>query len=232
MSTIRGFDVGGWNAGDRAVFLNVGRYQDIPTIQNMKAARKILSLARRTGVIRPGDLRAQGIAPVYLTRLVRKGELVRVGRGLYSLAGGATATSDRTIVEAARQVPRGVICLLSALRLHGLTTQMPPAVWVAIDVKARRPGAAGPPLEIVRMSGPALRAGIEERILEGVRVHVYGPAKTVADCFKFRNRIGLDVAIEALRDYRRRRGSVDELLRYAEICRVARVMRPYLEALS
>jgi hypothetical protein len=103
---------------------------------------------------------------------------------------------------------------------------------MAIDVKARRPGAAGPPLEVVRMSGPAFTQGIEERVLEGVRVRLYDPAKTVADCFKFRNKIGLDVAMEALRDYRRRRGSVDELLRYAEICRVAQVMRPYLEALS
>jgi predicted transcriptional regulator of viral defense system len=196
-----------------------------------RAAQKLLSLARRSGVIRPGDLRAQGIAPVYLTRLVRSGALIRVGRGLYSLADGSP-TADRTIVEAARHVPRGVVCLLSALRLHSLTTQMPPAVWIAIDVKARRPIADGPPLEIVRMSGPALSSGVEERVIEGVRVRVYGAAKTVADCFKFRNKIGLDVAIEALRDYRRRRGSVDELLRYAEICRVARVMRPYLEALS
>ncbi len=194
-------------------------------------AQQLLSLARRSGVIRPGDLRAKGIAPVYLTRLVRSGALVRVGRGLYSLADGAP-TADRTVVEAARHVPRGVVCLLSALRLYGLTTQMPPAVWMAIDVKARRPGAAGPPLEIVRMSGQALTEGVEGRVIEGVRVRVYGPAKTVADCFKFRNKIGLDVAIEALRDYRRRRGSVDDLLRYAEICRVGRVVRPYLEALS
>ncbi len=196
-----------------------------------RPAQQLLSLARRSGVIRPGDVRAKGIAPVYLTRLVRSGALVRVGRGLYSLADGAP-TADRTVVEAARHVPRGIVCLLSALKLHGLTTQMPPSVWIAIDVKARRPAAAGPPLEIVRMSGAALTEGIEERALEGVRVRLYGPAKTVADCFKFRNKIGLDVAIEALRDYRRRRGSVDELLRYAEICRVGRVIRPYLEALS
>ena len=196
-----------------------------------RPAQRLLSIARRSGVIRPSDLRAKGIAPVYLTRLVRSGALVRVGRGLYSLADGAP-TAERTVVEAARHVPRGIVCLLSALRLHGLTTQMPPAVWMAIDVKARRPAAAGPPLEIVRMSGPALTQGIEERALEGVRVRLYGRAKTVADCFKFRNKIGLDVAIDALRDYRRRRGSVDELLRYAEICRVGRVIRPYLEALS
>jgi predicted transcriptional regulator of viral defense system len=213
------------------MFWNVGSNQDIPTFQNMAARQRVLGLAGRSGVIRPGDLRTEGIAPVYLTRLVRSGELVRVGRGLYSLAGGAPS-ANRTVVEASRQLPRGVICLLSALRLHGLTTQMPATVWIAIGVKARRPRAAGPPLEIVRMSGRALTEGVEERILEGVRVRVYVPAKTVADCFKFRNKVGLDVALEALRDYRRRRGSVDELLNYAEICRVARVMRPYLEALS
>ena len=193
-------------------------------------AQRLLSLARRSGVIRPGDARAKGIAPVYLTRLVRSGALVRVGRGLYSLADGAP-TADRTVVQAARHVPRGVICLLSALRLHGLTTQMPPAVWMAIDVKARRPGAAGPPLEVVRMSGPAFTQGIEERVLEGVRVRLYDPAKTVADCFKFRNKIGLDVALEALREYRRQNRSLDELRRLARVCRVERVIRPYLEAL-
>jgi predicted transcriptional regulator of viral defense system len=180
----------------------------------MTARQQVLGIARRSGVIRPGDLSAEGIAPVYLTRLVRSGELVRVGRGLHSLAAGAPS-ANRTLVEAARHLPRGVVCLLSALRLHGLATQMPPAVWMAIDVKARQPRAAGPPLEIVRMSGRALTEGVEERILEGVRVRVYAQAKTVADCFKFRNKIGLDVALDALRDYRRRRGSVDELLEYA-----------------
>lgn len=192
---------------------------------------KLLGLARSKGVLRPIDVRAEGIAPVYLTRAVRAGRLVRVGRGLYSLADGSP-TSDRTVVEAARRVPRGVVCLLTALRLHRLTTQMPAAVWMAIDVKARRPVSAGPPLEVVRMSGRALAEGIEERTLEGVRVRVYSRAKTVADCFKFRNKIGVDVAVEALRDYRGRRGSVDELMHHAAICRVARVIRPYLEAMS
>lgn len=194
-------------------------------------SQRLLALAKRRGVIRREDLRTEAVAPVYLTRLVRSGMLVRVGRGLYSRAAG-TPTVNRTIVEAARKVPRGVVCLLSALRLHRLTTQMPPAVWMAIDGKARQPGASGPPLEVVRMSGRALTEGVEERVIEGVRVRVYGRAKTVADCFKFRNKIGVDVAAEALRDYRRRRGSVDELVRYAEVCRVARVLRPYLEALS
>jgi predicted transcriptional regulator of viral defense system len=197
----------------------------------MTAHQRLLALAHRSGVIRPVDVRAKGVAPVYLTRLVRSGELVRVGRGLYSLADG-TPSVNRTVVEAARYIPRGVVCLLSALRIHDLTTQIPPAVWMAIDVKARPPRGAGPPLEVVRMSGRALTEGVEERVIEGVKVRLYGPAKTVADCFKFRNKIGLDVALEALRDYRRRRRSVDELLRYGEICRVARVMRPCLEALS
>ena len=191
----------------------------------------IVAAARRFGVIRPRDVLSSGVAPIHFTRLVRRGVLVRAGRGLYSLAEGEPSR-DRTVVEAALRVPRGVVCLLTALRLHSLGTEMPPEAWVAIPAKARAPSADGPPVRIVRMSGQSFSAGVEERVLEGVRVRLYGPAKTVADCFKFRNKIGLDVAIEALRDYRRRRGSVDELLRYAEICRVGRVIRPYLEALS
>ena len=194
-------------------------------------ADAIVAAARRAGVIRPRDVHAPGISPIHFTRLVRRGVLVRAGRGLYSLAEGEP-TRDRTVVEAARRVPSGVVCLLTALRLHGLGTELPPEAWLAIPSKARAPSAEGPPVRIVRMSGKSFTAGVEERVLEGVRVRIYGQAKTVADCFKFRNKIGLDVALEDLREYRRRRGSVDELLRYAEICRVARVMRPYLEALS
>jgi predicted transcriptional regulator of viral defense system len=124
-----------------------------------------------------------------------------------------------------------VICLLSALQFHDLTTQAPFEVWMAIDVRARRPRGKAPPLRIVRFSGKALTAGVETHRIEGVRVRVYGPAKTVADCFKYRNKIGLDVALEALRDYRRAHpGGLDELWKFAQICRVANVMRPYLEA--
>jgi predicted transcriptional regulator of viral defense system len=169
---------------------------------------------------------------VYLTRLVHRGLLERVGRGLYTLP-DAEATEQRTLAEAAARVPHGVVCLLSALRFHELTTQSPPQVWMAIPHKAWAPRADRPPLRVVRMSGAALEAGIQTHRIEGVPVRVFSPAKTVADCFKFRNKVGLDVALEALRDYRRAHpAGTDELWRFARIDRVARVIRPYLEALG
>jgi predicted transcriptional regulator of viral defense system len=126
-----------------------------------------------------------------------------------------------------------VICLLSALRFHGLTTQNPFEVWIAVDQKARRPAVSYPPLRIIHLSGNAFSSGIEEHRIEGINVPVYSPAKTVADCFKFRNKIGTDVALEALRDYQRKyRSGMDELWRYAKLGRVTRVMQPYLEALG
>jgi predicted transcriptional regulator of viral defense system len=142
-------------------------------------------------------------------------------------------TEHHGLAEAAKVVPRGVVCLLSALRFHELTTQSPFEVWLAIDRKAHKPISSQAPLRIVRFSGEALSAGVEEHRIEGVRVKIYCPAKTVADCFKYRNKIGLDVAVEALRDcLRKRRVTIDEIWKYARICRVARVMRPYLEALT
>ncbi|MEK6653874.1 MAG: transcriptional regulator, partial [Thermodesulfobacteriota bacterium] len=143
----------------------------------------------------------------------------------------ADLTENRSVAEAGKKVPGGVVCLLSALRLHGLTTQSPFEVWMAIDRKARLPKSDSPKLRVVRYSGEALTAGVEIRRIEHVPVRVYGVAKTVADCFKYRNKIGLDVALEALRESRRERAcTMDEIWRYAKICRVANVMRPYLEA--
>lgn len=195
------------------------------------AEAKVLDLARERGVLRPRDLARADLPVDYLWRLYRKEKLERVGRGLYALP-GADLTEHHTLAEAALRVPHGVICLLSALRFHDLTTQAPYEVWMAIDVKARRPKEEIIPLRIVRFSGEALTAGVEEHGVEGVSVKVYNPAKTVADCFKYRNKIGLDVALEALRDcWRKRLATADELWRYAEVCRVARVMRPYLESL-
>lgn len=195
------------------------------------AEAKVLDLARERGVLRPRDLARADLPADYLWRLYRKEKLERVGRGLYALP-GADLTEHHTLAEAALRVPHGVICLLSALRFHDLTTQSPYEVWMAIDVKARRPKEEIIPLRIVRFSGEALTAGVEQHGVEGVSVKVYNPAKTVADCFKYRNKIGLDVALEALRDcWRKRLATADELWRYAEVCRVARVMRPYLESL-
>jgi predicted transcriptional regulator of viral defense system len=194
--------------------------------------KAVLELARRQGIVRPKDLEKRGLPPEYLWRFYQKGKLLRSGRGVYHLP-THELTEHHGLAEAAKLVPRGVVCLLSALRFHELTTQSPFEVWLAIDRKAHKPISNQTPLRIVRFSGEALSAGVEERRIEGVRVKIYCPAKTVADCFKYRNKIGLDVAVEALRDcLRKRRATIDELWRYARICRVARVLRPYLEALA
>jgi predicted transcriptional regulator of viral defense system len=178
------------------------------------------------------DFEAHGVSRATVQRLCERGILRRLGRGIYGLA-DAELTEHHTLAEAARRVPAGVVCLLSALRFHELTTQNPFEVWLAIDGKAFKPKVDWPPVRIVRFSGAALTFGVEEHDVEGVPVRVTSPAKTVADCFKYRNKIGVDVAVEALAAYRReRRGSVDELLRAAAVDRVAVVLRPYLESLS
>jgi predicted transcriptional regulator of viral defense system len=132
----------------------------------------------------------------------------------------------------AKRVPEAIICLLSALAFHEITTQNPPAIWIALRKGARRPALTSPSLQIVRLSGPSLTEGTENHQVEGVPIRVYSAAKTVADCFKFRNKIGLDVAIEALKDcLRQKKANVNEIHRYAIICRVSNVIRPYMEAL-
>jgi predicted transcriptional regulator of viral defense system len=196
-----------------------------------RAKSLVLDLGSELGAIRPRDLRARGFRPEYLWQLYKAGKLQRSARGVYYM-NGADLTEHHHLVEAALRVPRGVVCLLSALRFHNLTTQSPFDVWMAIDRKAHFPATKDLPLRFVRFSGEALSAGVEAHQLEGVTVNIYSPAKTVADCFKYRHKIGLDVALEALRDLlRTKRASMDEVWRYARICRVANVMRPYLEAL-
>lgn len=193
---------------------------------------KVLKLVRKAGILRPRDLDPYDIPRTYLSRLCAVGKLQRIGRGLYVLPDSG-ATEHRTLAEACKRVPKGVVCLLSALRFHDLTTQTPFEIWLAIGEKAWRPRMKYPQLRIVRFSQAALSAGIKEHQIEGVTVKVYSPAKTVADCFKYRNKIGLDVAIEALRECRRERHcTMDDLWHYADICRVRNVMRPYLESLA
>ena len=195
-------------------------------------SKQVLDLARKAGILRPRDLATQDIPRIYLKRLEERGLLVKETRGIYTLP-DAKVTENHSLAEASKRVPRGVICLLSSLQFHKLTTQAPSEVWLALDRKARAPRDGGQPLRIVRMSGKALTEGVEEHRIEGVAVKVYQPAKTVADCFKYRNKIGLDVALESLRDYRKKhRSGMDELWRLAKICHVERVMRPYLEALA
>ncbi len=193
---------------------------------------KVLDLVRNAGVLRPRDLDAYGIPRTYLSRLLAAGKLHRVGRGLYVLP-GSNVSEHRSLVEACKRVPKGVVCLLSALRFHELTTQAPFEVWLAIGEKAWRPRVDYPPLRVVRFSAAALASGVEQHQIEGVTIPVFSPAKTVADCFKYRNKIGLDVAVEALKEcWRSRRCTMDELWRYAKVCRVQNVMRPFLESIA
>lgn len=192
---------------------------------------RMLRLARRRGGVAARELAAAGIHRQVLSRLVESGELERVARGLYRVA-DRPLTEHHGIAVVSAAVPHGVICLLSALAFHGIGTQLPHEVWVAIERRARRPTLRYPPLRVVRPSGEAFSAGVETHRVEGETLQVYAIAKTVADCFKYRNKIGLDVALEALRDaWRARRFTMDDLERYAAICRVQRVMRPYLEVL-
>jgi predicted transcriptional regulator of viral defense system len=193
--------------------------------------QQVLRLVRKAGVLRPRDLDAHGIPRQYLVRMCKSGQLERPDRGIYVVS-GAGGGSRQSLAEVCKRIPQGVVCLLSALRFHELTTQEPFQIYLAIGTKARLPKINYPPLRIVRFSGPALKTGIETHILQGVRVPVTVPACTVADCFKYRNKIGLDVAIEALRDcWRQKRATMDELHRAALSRRMVNVMRPYLESL-
>ncbi len=192
----------------------------------------IESAFKTSSILRTRDLEAHGIWRANLRDYVEQGVLTRIGRGLYTLV-GVEAGENHSLAEIGKRVPQGTVCLLSALRFHELTTQQPHETWLALDGRARSPKADSLALRIVRFTGSALSEGREEHVIEGVPVKIYNPAKTVADCFKFRNKIGLDVALEALREtWRARRCGMSELMRYARVCRVANVMRPYLESLT
>lgn len=196
------------------------------------ARSPVLRLIRRLGIVRPIDLEAQGIPRAQLYRLVREGLVARQGRGLY-VTRQHPYTAEHALAQVAKRVPAGVFCLLTALRFHGLTTQSPADVWLALPEKARKPRLEYPRLRVARFSGAALTEGIEIHRFEGVELRVYCAAKTVADCFKYRNKVGIDVAVEALRDFsRRHRGGATELARFARICRVTRIMQPYLDAIA
>lgn len=193
--------------------------------------RRVLRMVRERGVLRPRELEDEGIPRHSLDVLYRRGKVERAGRGLY-IPVDADMTENHGLVLACKRVPHGVVCLLSALRFHELTTQLPFEVWMMIDGKSRPPVHQWPPLRIMRSSGAALSFGVEEHPAEGSVIRVYSVAKTVADCFKYRNKVGLDVAIEALRDaWRGRRATMDQLWEAAKVCRMRRVMEPYLQSL-
>jgi predicted transcriptional regulator of viral defense system len=198
----------------------------------MKPQTRVLQVARRKGMFRLSEATAAGVHPEYIRRLTRTGQLQRLGRGLYALP-SLEPSEHHSLAEIAKRVPKGVFCLLTALRFHGLGTQNPREVWLAVDRRAGIPRIEFTPVRVVRISGAALSTGIDEHEVEGVRVRVTSPARTVVDCFKFRNKIGIDVGVEALRDYRRlRKGTADELWRQADPLRMAKVIRPYWDGMA
>ena len=193
---------------------------------------RVLDLAGRQSVIRPKELDRLGVPRNYLGRLTHAGKLEKIGRGLYT-SPEAPATEHQTLLEVVTKVPRAVVCLSSALRFHGLTTENPFEVWIALKRGAWAPRAGYPPIRVVRLSGQSLNFGITEYSVEGGSIRVYTPAKTVADCFKLRSKVGTELAIQALREcFREKKSSMDELWTAAKVCRVANVMRPYMESLS
>ena len=195
-------------------------------------SQRVLDLASQKGLLRASDLDAIDAPRVVLTRLIAAGLLDRVGRGLYRLPGHPISEHEGLMVVATK-APQAVFCLLTALQFHGLTTQLPRQVWIAMPRGSHSPRIDYPPIRMVQMAGSAHLVGVEEHICNGVKVRIYSPAKTVVDCFKHRNKIGLDVALEALKDaWRTRKASADDLWRYAQDCRVATVMRPYMEAVA
>lgn len=191
---------------------------------------RLLELARSKEIFSASDAAAAGIHSAWLSRAVVEGTLERVARGRYRLAGRET-TEHHTLALVASRAPAAVVCLLSALQFHHIGTQTPVEVWIAVERRVARPHMSYPPLRVARFSGAAFTEGVERHVIEGQEVQVYTLAKTIADCFKFRNRIGLDVALEALNDaWQQRRLSLADLNDYARIDRVQSVMQPYIEA--
>ncbi|WP_295550171.1 type IV toxin-antitoxin system AbiEi family antitoxin domain-containing protein [uncultured Pseudacidovorax sp.] len=198
----------------------------------MTQSEQILELARHRRVLRAADVREHGWSPQLLIRLHQSGKLHRIARGLYGPL-DAEATEYQTLIEVCQRVPRGVLCLLSALQFHGIGTQLPHEVWLALPEGSQTPAPGYPALRITRLRGSAYSEGIETVTEHGASIRVYGAAKTVTDCFKFRNKIGLDVALEALKDaWRSRKVTMPALSHFARINRVERVMQPYLEAMT
>lgn len=194
--------------------------------------QRVLRLASEKGLLRASDLDAIDAPRVVLTRLIAVGLLEKIGRGLYRLP-GYQGSEHESLVTVATKVPQAVFCLLTALQFHELTTQLPRQIWIAMPRGSHAPRFDYPPIKMVQFSGEAYTAGVEEIERDGIKLRVYGVAKTVADCFKHRNKIGLDVALEALKDARARNiASINDIWRFAKVCRVANVMRPYLESVA
>lgn len=197
---------------------------------NKSFTERLIRIAKRQGVMRSRDVERVGIPREYLLRLMRQGLVRRTGRGVYELS-DLVPTEHHSFAVVAKEAPQVVVCLLSALRFHELTTQHPPEVWVGIHVRARRPRISTVSFRVVRYSEATIKSGVRTHRIEGISVKVFTPAKTVADCFKYRKKVGIDVAIEALKDsLRQKKATVAEIFRYARICRVSRLIRPYLDS--
>jgi len=193
--------------------------------------RALETIEKRGGQLRMAEALKEGIARRTLYRLADEGKLERITRGVYRLA-YLPDISYPDLVTVSVRAPKAVICLVSALSFHDLTTQVPHSVWIAIPRDSRPPRIDYPPISWIEVSGKAYESGVERHFLDGTEVRIYGPEKTLADCFKYRNKIGMDVVLEALNLYMRgSRQDIDSLLHFAEICRVSAVMKPYLEAL-
>ncbi|MCK4642552.1 type IV toxin-antitoxin system AbiEi family antitoxin domain-containing protein [bacterium] len=189
---------------------------------------KVLKIVEKEGMITPKEIEKRNISRQYIYQLYRKGKLEKVSRGLYKLA-NSLFSQNEMLIAVANSIPAATICLLTALRFHDMTVQNSYRIWISIHHKSHSPRASIP-LKIIRMTGKSLTEGREEYVIDNTKIFVYNPAKTVADCFKFRNKIGIDVALEALREFiDQKKGTIDELWRYAKIDRVQNIIRPYLE---
>lgn len=193
--------------------------------------QQVIRLVQELPVVRPKDLTDRGLPKDYLYILAKEGIIERIGRGLYQWP-EKDLGRNQSLAEVCKRAPKAVVALLSALNFHNITTQNPHQIWLAIDRKSWRPMISYPPVRFVTMSGEALHAGVETHYVDDIPIKVFSPAKTIVDCFKYRNKLGLDVALEALREgWAQRRFTMNELYRYAEICRVKKIMQPYLESL-
>lgn len=197
-----------------------------------RATSDLLRLAEKRAILRSRDVAHQGIHTSTLTRMTRAGTLERVGPGRYRLAQSTRTTEHHDLVVVAAAVPRSVVCLISALHFHDIGTQLPAEVWIAVPRGTRVPRLSAPPVRVINISPAVFDLGIEERRVEGQAVRIYSLARTVAECFRFRNKIGLDIALEALTDsWRSKRLKLDELTQIARKLRIQRVMQPYLETI-
>lgn len=194
-------------------------------------AERVDAFTRQHTLVRPKDLKALSVSHSHLWHLTKSGKIERIGRGLYRAKDTAVSEYE-TLLEVSKKVPLGVLCLSSALRYHELTTENPFEIWIAIERGAWTPKMDYPPIRVVHYSKATFKFGIQIHSVAGGKLRVYSPAKTVADCFKFRSKIGMETAIQALRScFREKKASIDDLWSAAKVCRVANVMRPYMESL-